>query len=273
MRFQLDGPVPSPVYRFWGAKPPQARVPIVDAAPGTDAGSSTVAVLRLYEPLDSMGGDWGVSAKEFAAALAVLPADVDEIQLHINSPGGEVFEGIAVMNLLRAHPARVTAIVEGIAASAASFIAASADTTVVAPNSEMMIHDASGLVLGNAADMYKMAGILDHLSDNIASVYAAKSGGSTAFWRDAMRTETWYSAQEAVTAGLADRLDVKAPVQPSDRFDLSMFGHAGRAAAPAPQLPGTPEPSAPSDPPATTGPSRELDARHRLTARRLRLPV
>jgi hypothetical protein len=77
----------------------------------------------------------------------------------------------------------------------------------MAKNSEMMIHDAWGLCVGNADDMVKMAGELDHFSDNIASIYAAKAGGDVADWRAAMQAETWYSAQEAVDAGLADRVD------------------------------------------------------------------
>lgn len=190
-----------------------------------------VAEIRLYDPIDSWGEWWGVSAKEFASTLDGL--DVDEIRLLINSPGGEVFEGIAIANTIRSHPAKVTAIVEGIAASAASFIAVAADELVMARNSEMMIHDAWGLVVGNSEDMTKMAGLLDHLSDNIADMYAAKAGGTVPEWRAAMRAETWYSAAEAVEAGLADRVaeDVKANAK---SHDLSIFTYAGRGAAPAP---------------------------------------
>ena len=92
-------------YRFRGQTPPssgiRASILTSDAADG-------VATLRLYDPVDSWGGDWGVSAKEFAQALDALPDDTAEIQLHINSPGGEVFEGVAILNLLRQHKARQT---------------------------------------------------------------------------------------------------------------------------------------------------------------------
>lgn len=191
-----------------------------------------VAEIRLYDPIDSWGEWWGVSAKEFASTLDGL-GDVNEIRLLINSPGGEVFEGIAIANTIRNHPAKVTAIVEGLAASAASFIAVAADELIMARNSELMIHDAWGLVVGNSEDMTKMAGLLDHLSDNIADIYAAKAGGTVADWRAAMKAETWYSASEAVDAGLADRVaeDVKPK---ASAHDLSIFTYAGRAAAPAP---------------------------------------
>jgi ATP-dependent Clp endopeptidase proteolytic subunit ClpP len=210
----------------------------------TAATDGNAAVIRLYDPVDSWGWDWGVSAKEFVECLDNLPASVDEIHLHINSPGGEVFEAIAIVNALRNHPARVVATVDGIAASAASFIAASADELVMARNSELMIHDAWGVCVGNAGDMKSMADMLDHVSDNIASIYAAKAGEDVAVWRQAMTTETWYSADEAVAAGLADSVAQPAEPDAKNRFDLSVFTYAGREAAPAPEV----RPAAASDP-------------------------
>jgi len=232
-----------------------------------------VATLRLYDPVDSWGGEWGVSAKEFAAALDQV-ADATEIQLHINSPGGEVFEAVTIMNSLRAHPARVVATVDGIAASAASFIAASADETIMARNSTAMIHDAWGLCIGNAADMREIAGVLDRLSDNIAAVYAEKAGGGTAAWRAAMVAESWYSADEAVEAGLADRVDRPATDDGAakDRFDTAaLFHHAGRSDAPPPVIPT----EQPADPPApgSDHAARHHRHRHRLAAQRHRLAV
>ena len=214
--------------RTTDATPVRAEIP-------TSTLDGTTAVLRLYDPVDSYGEFWGVSAKEFAQALDDLPSNITEIRLHINSPGGDVFDGVAIVNALRAHSARVVAVVDGIAASAASFIAAAADETLMAPNSELMIHDAWGLCVGNAAEMQQMAEMLDHISDNIASIYAAKAGGTVADWRAAMAKETWYSAEEAVAAGLADAVqELAAPVAAQNRHDLSIFTYAGRAAAPAP---------------------------------------
>jgi len=165
--------------------------------------------------LDAIGAWYGVTAKDVAEQLKDL--DVDQINLRINSPGGDVFDGIAIMNTLRQHKATVTANVIGLAASAASFIAVGgADQVVMAENSMMMIHDASGLVLGNAQDMHEAAGLLDQISNNIADVYAGKAGGTGAEWRQTMRGERWYTAAEAVDAGLADSMDGPVGDQPQD---------------------------------------------------------
>lgn len=227
------------------------RSPLLAEIPKVDV-EGTVAVIRIYDPIDSWGEYWGVSAKELVTALDEMPPTVTEIHLHLNSPGGEVFEGIAIVNALRTHSARIVAIVDGIAASAASFIACAADETVMAPNSELMIHDAWGACVGNASDMRSMAEMLDHVSDNIASIYAHKAGTAVAAWRTAMETESWYSADEAVAAGLADRvadLEPAGDAGTKNRFDLSIFNFAGRAAAPAPAIPTTkiddPTPPAP----------------------------
>ncbi len=181
------------------------------------------ATLRLYDPIDSWGGEWGVSAKEFSAALDSLPASTERIRLHINSPGGEVFEAVTILNQLRQHPAAVTVVVEGIAASAASFIACGADELVMCKNTTLMIHDAWGFCVGNAQDMTGTAALLAKLSDNIAGVYAEKAGGTVEEWRKAMIAESWYTADEAVSAGLADSVMDAEVVQPKANFDLSIF--------------------------------------------------
>ena len=245
------------LYRFRGHLSPGSDVHRASLLQ-TDA-QDGVATLRLYDPIDSWGGEWGVSAKEFAKALTEL-GTVSEIRLHINSPGGEVFEGIAIMNQLRAHSARVVAVVDGLAASAASFIACAADETVMGRNAQLMIHDAWGLCVGNAQDMRDLSDRLDKISDNIASVYAAKSGSSIEDVRAAMLAETWYSAEEAVAARLAD--SVAETPQPKNSHDLSVFQYAGREDAPSPASQATNE----ADPPAPRLSS--LRRRGELKARR-----
>lgn len=228
---------PTDRFRFLARSAERQKTPIRAEVPEPKAADG-VATLRLYDPIDSWGEWWGVSAKEFAAALDGLDDDVTTIELHINSPGGEVFEGIAIMNLLRQHRARVVATVDGLAASAASFIACGADELVMARGSELMLHDAWGICVGNASDMQQMADELGRFSDNLAEIYAAKAGGTAQEWRAVMEVETWYSAQEAVDAGLADRLD-SAPASSAakNRFDLTVFNYAGRDKAPAPRSP------------------------------------
>lgn len=186
------------------------------------------ATVHLYGVI---GDYWdGIDANAMVPEIRAL--DVDTIDLYVNSPGGSVYDGIAIRNALRQHSARVVVTIDGIAASAASFIACAGDEVVMGENAEIMIHDAWGLAIGNAEDMEAAAADLDRISDNIAAMYAAKAGGEPAEWRALMKAETWYSAAEAVAAGLADRLDSDTPA--SNVFDLSMYAHAGRAAASAP---------------------------------------
>lgn len=256
-----------PVRRFWGDRqPPKNRADMfsartVKAAASSDASTAapatpgSIATLRMYGPIDSWGGWWGISAKDVSEALDALGPDVTEIRVRINSPGGEAWEGMAILNMLRAHPAKVVAIVDGLAASAASFIAAGCEETVMSPGTQMMIHDASGFAYGPASVMRKAATFLDSVSNSIASLYTEAAGGTEAEWRALMVEETWYTAQEAVDAGLADKVAVVADagststagddptVDPiptegdvSNRFDLSIFNYAGRGHAPAPPV-------------------------------------
>lgn len=183
----------------------------------------------------------GTTADEFVADIKALSAS--QINLHLSSPGGSVWDGIAIMNALRAHPAPVTVYVDSLAASIASVIAMAGDRVVARQGAEFMIHEASGLAVGNAEEMREMAELLDRQSDKIAGIYAARAGGSVEDWRAAMKRETWFSAQEAVDAGLADEVD--APTRESERgpgelavaasWDLSVFRYAGREQAPAPE--------------------------------------
>lgn len=199
------------------------------------ATSGTTAKLYLYEPI---GGWWGTLAGEVVEALKDIEADT--LEVHINSPGGDVFDGIAIANVLRDHRARIVAVVDGLAASIASVIAVSADEVVMAPGSQMMIHDAWGYCVGNAGDMAKLSDDLNKISGNLADQYAAKAGGTGAQWRELMLAETWYSAQEAVDAGLADRVSGAKPdddAAAAARWDLSVFAHAGRQDAPSPGMP------------------------------------
>lgn len=218
----------------------QAQAPTRPRAEVSSAGGDTIAVLRLYDVIDSWGGFWGVSAADIASVLDQLPEGT-QLELHLNSPGGEATEGIAISNLLRQYPAKVTAIVDGLAASAASMVAMGANELVMAPSSQLMIHDASGGCWGDALFMEQTAAMLHHLSDRYAEAYAGKAGGDPAEWRALMQAETWYSPDEAVAAGLADRTLAEPTTEDPEaavaRHDLRAFAHAGRQNAPAPKLP------------------------------------
>jgi ATP-dependent Clp endopeptidase proteolytic subunit ClpP len=234
-----------PTYRFHGRRSPKDRdrTPILGKTPSA-AINNGVAKLRLYEPIDSWGGPWGVSAIEFLEVLDELDGSVEEIRLHINSPGGEVWEALAILNSLRAHDSKLVAVVDGIAASCASFIACAADETIMSPNTQLMIHDAWGMCVGNESDMLDTAHLLGQVSDNIAAIYADRTEGSVEDWRATMKGEAWYSAQEAVDAGLADKVAGQEPEQdPTDAFDLSIFKFEGRDKAPAPEARAAKEPT------------------------------
>lgn len=186
--------------------------------------SSDTAEVAIYDEI----GYWGVTASDFMAELAGV--DVKNLTLRINSPGGDVFDGLAILNSLRNHKATVNVVIDGLAASAASFIAMAGDTVSMSPNSMMMIHEASGFCMGNSQDMRELADLLDKTSANIADIYARRSGRSSEEHRAAMKAETWYADQEAVDAGLADSVIGSDPGEEEPVTNLT----AAKLSAPAP---------------------------------------
>ncbi len=169
-------------------------------------------VLHLY---DGIGPYSGISARDFASALKDL-GDVDYIELHINSPGGSVFDGAAIYNMLLDHQALVDVRVDGLAASIASIIALAGDQITIAKNAMMMVHNPSALAWGGAADMRKMAGTLDKVKSTLISVYADRMGLPDDDISQLMDEESWYTAKEAVDAGLADVVGDRAARKKSD---------------------------------------------------------
>jgi ATP-dependent protease ClpP protease subunit len=186
---------------------------------------------------DDIGGggpfSGGVSASDFATAIAGVRGSLD---VHINSGGGIVWDGIAIMNAIKGHKGKVTTVVDGLAASIASVIAQSGHERVMQPGSMLMIHDAFAPFEGNAAEMAKMASTLDQVSDNLAGIYASRAGGTADEWRARMRTETWFSADDAVRAGLADRVAGQGAVIPAG-YDLAAYHVPAQIAASLRSLP------------------------------------
>lgn len=198
-------------------------------------------------------GAWGITADQFCKDLSAV--DAKSVDVRINSPGGDVFDGIAIHNALASHPATINVHVDGVAASIASVIAMAGDKVTMARGSQMMIHEGHTVAVGAAADMRKQADLLDTVSDTIAGFYAERAGGTVPDWRGRMRKETWYSAEEAVQAGLAD--EVAAPSRSvKATWDLSVFNFAGRAAAPAPDLVSAPKVTPQPKPVATPARAR-----------------
>lgn len=201
----------------------------MEATEGADT-----AEIFIYE---AIGGWFGIEASEFVKDLSNITAS--NITLRVNSPGGDVYDGVAIMNALKRHKAKITVTVDGLAASAASFLIQAADEIQMGKGAELMIHDASTIMWGDAAFARETADFLDRISNTIASVYADRAGGTQEEWRDRMITETWYTAEEAVTAGLADSVvgtdtTAKAAEDLKNHTDFSIFAYAGRRAAPAP---------------------------------------
>ncbi|MCX7445828.1 Clp protease ClpP [Corynebacterium sp. P7003] len=182
---------------------------------------------------------WDTDASAFAREIGVL--DADEITVRVNSPGGDVYDGLAMMEALRGHRAHVTCVIEGLAASAASFIAVGgADRVIMREASDLMIHEAWGFAMGPAAEMRKSAIQLDRISAKLARIYAEKVSGSPEVWREAMERETWFSAEEALAVGLVDAVeDARSAPDPvlaragTGRV-FNSFKYKGRGQAPRP---------------------------------------
>lgn len=184
-------------------------------------GKNDVVEVLLYDEI----GPWGVSAQEFVKELQAINAFAT-INLRVNSPGGDVFSGIAIYNALKNHGATVNATVDGLAASIASLITQAGDTVLMATGATMMVHEPNGMTMGDAEAHSKMVETLDKMGGTIASIYAARAGGTEAEWRGRMQEESWYRAQEAVDIKLADGLvEIAENRNPPGIFNLSKFKH------------------------------------------------
>lgn len=171
------------------------------------AQANDTADISIY---DEIGG-WGITARQFVADLKAINAGT--INLRLNTPGGEITEGTAIYNALKEHPARIVVHVEGVAASAGSFIAMSGDEVRMADNAYLMIHNGRAGIYGEATDMRKLADVLDKMNGNIADMYGKKTGKSREHYRALMDAETWFTAEEAKDEGLADAVYEAAPQQ------------------------------------------------------------
>lgn len=191
---------------------------------------------------------WDNTAKAVAEKLQEF--DGADAIIRINSGGGDVYEGIAILNTLKSYSGTLTVVVESLAASAASFIAAGVGgRVVIRPNAEIMIHKAWTMQVGNSDDLSKTIADLDRQDIKLAKIYAERAGGTVEDWLDLMKLETWYSADEAVAAGLADAVEdarqlVDASAAASPKV-FAQFKYGGRASAPPPKLMGGRSASAP----------------------------
>lgn len=208
----------------------QQQRPTAARKPWRIVAAADDATVYIYDDIgaDLWGG--GISAADFATDLDAITAP--QINIRLNSRGGQVFEGVAMYEAIKRHPSNTIGWVDGVAASAASMIAMACDTLNMAKTGRLMIHDAGigGIYLeGNSqalrdsiAEVEAFAELLDSLSDTIAGVYADKAGGTAASWRAQMGTDRWFTAEQAVAAGLADHITgADAPTDHIDRVPVA----------------------------------------------------
>lgn len=192
------------------------------------AAANAEADLYIYDEIGDAGffGE-SVSAKEFVSELRSIGRGVKTINLRVNSPGGSVWDGMAIKNALREHPAKVRATVEGIAGSIATvIIAGSADHVVMGEETRWIIHNPYGGVLGDAREMRRTADALDKVKSDIMDVYQRQTGQDRDHLSNLMDAETWFTADEAVAFGFADSVTKDVPrIAARVTFDLEKVFH------------------------------------------------
>ncbi len=185
--------------------------------------TSPNAEILIYDKIGKSGlPASGVGAKDFAEALRKIPEN-KPITVRINSPGGDVSDGLAIHNLLESRKSKITTVVDGYALSAASIIALAGSQLRMPQNALLMIHEPHSNATGTAEDMRQAAGMLDKHRDSLAGIYQRKSGKSRDEINRIMHEETWYTGTEAKAAGFADVVTEDQPATAS--FDLSQFKH------------------------------------------------
>ena len=169
---------------------------------------------------------WGIDAQAFAKDFNAI--DSKTIHLRVNSPGGSVFDGTTIFNVIKQHKSKVIAHIDGLAASIASIIVLAADEVQMADNAFFMIHDPWGFVGGTAEDMRKEADLLDKVTGTIAKTYIDKTGKEESEILELMAAETWFTADEALEAGFIDSIyspNEETAKKNTTLFDLTVFNN------------------------------------------------
>jgi len=179
------------------------------------------AEIWIYEMIGEdfwTGG--GVTANSFRKELADIKAS--QIDLHINSPGGVVFDGVTIYNLIKQHPANVTTYIDGLAASIASVIALAGDKVIMAANALYMVHNPTGLAMGTASDMRSLADVLDKIAGTMVGTYVSKTGKPEADIKAMLDAETWMTADEALEHGFIDEISEEMDMAACAKFIPAM---------------------------------------------------
>lgn len=169
------------------------------------AATADIFNITIYGDIgESWWGD-STSAKDVETVLKDVTALT--IKINLNSPGGDVFDGIAIYNQLKNHSAKIIIEVDGLAASAASVIAMAADELIMNTGSMLMIHEASTYAWGTKHDIQKTLNALEGIDKSLADIYMTRFQGERSEIETMIQNETWFTAQEAVDIGLADRVN------------------------------------------------------------------
>lgn len=168
----------------------------------------------IYDAIGSGFFDGGISAKSFSESMKSL-GNVSTLDIYMNSPGGSVFEGIAIHNQIKRFAGKKVVHIDGIAASIASVIAMAGDEILIAANGTIMIHDPYGMTMGTAEEMRKQAEALDKIRDTLLDTYVAKTGGDRKQISQWMSDETWMNADESVSRGFATKKTEEKAVKAS----------------------------------------------------------
>lgn len=202
------------------------------------AEGSNEATLYVYDVIDAY---WGVNATDVAKAVSGLGADTT-LHVRINSPGGDVFEARAISAALRNFGGKVVGHIDGLAASAATDIANACDEVEMAPGAFYMIHESWTIAIGNKGAMSDTAGLLSKIDDSIAAEYAKRTGKPVDEINAWMNAETWFTAEEAIENGFADRMaPEKAKNATAKSWNLAAFEHAPKALTEPETPPAEPE--------------------------------
>lgn len=244
--------------KFWSFK---------NAATGTGQ-------LYLYGPIDSESW-WGdeITPKQFQADLAAL-GNITQLDVFINSDGGDVFAGQAIHSMLKRHTANVTVYIDGLAASIASVIAMAGDKVVMPRNAMMMIHNPWSFAVGNSQDFRSLADELDKIRESLIAAYQDKSGMTPDEIKSLLDAETWLTAEEAVAYGLADEIEQTKQVAASVRngklvingreMDLSPYKNPPKVISAVPTSPIDPDGDEDSAPAFTIGDDIQLNIEPRI---------
>lgn len=181
------------------------------------------AEILLYEEI----GGWGKTSKDFMTELSAL-GDLKTISVRIHSVGGDVYDAYAIHNALVRHPAAITVHIDGLCASAATFVALAGDTIFMAENALFMIHEPWSFSGGNADALQKEVDLLNVIAEQMTALYARKTGTDPDTLRDWMRAETWFTAEQALAAGFIDAITTPMKIA-ATAYDLSRFTNAPRS--------------------------------------------